>query len=205
MQHIGFLVSTLSSPGGTGRVVANVANRMVEDYEVHVIGTYHSGDGEPAFAYDSRVHRLNILPKEPRIREANKELKKPLIDYIEQNHIEVLFLIGNYQGAYTMSTMPACKSCKFVFCDHGALMNEWNNKPIRFIRFLASVLSDMTAVLTQRSEQAYREKFHTPARKLRVIPNWIPNWQLASASGYNKNSKRIMWAGRLDPEKGLYF
>ena len=148
MQHIGFLVSTLSSPGGTGRVVANVANRMVEDYEVHVIGAYHSGDGEPAFAYDSRVHRLNILPKEPRIREANKELKKPLIDYIEQNHIEVLFLIGNYQGAYTMSTMPACKSCKFVFCDHGALMNEWNNKPIRFIRFLASVLSDMTAVLT---------------------------------------------------------
>ena len=185
MQHIGFLVSTLSSPGGTGRVVANVANRMVEDYEVHVIGAYHSGDGEPAFAYDSRVHRLNILPKEPRIREANKELKKPLIDYIEQNHIEVLFLIGNYQGAYTMSTMPACKSCKFVFCDHGALMNEWNNKPIRFIRFLASVLCDMTAVLTQRSEQAYREKFHTPARKLRVIPNWIPNWQLASASGYN--------------------
>ena len=163
MQHIGFLVSTLSSPGGTGRVVANVANRMVEDYEVHVIGAYHSGDGEPAFAYDSRVHRLNILPKEPRIREANKELKKPLIDYIEQNHIEVLFLIGNYQGAYTMSTMPACKSCKFVFCDHGALMNEWNNKPIRFVRFLASVLSDMTAVLTQRSEQAYREKFHTPA------------------------------------------
>ena len=74
MQHIGFLVSTLSSPGGTGRVVANVANRMVEDYEVHVIGAYHSGDGEPAFAYDSRVHRLNILPKEPRIREANKEL-----------------------------------------------------------------------------------------------------------------------------------
>ena len=56
MQHIGFLVSTLSSPGGTGRVVANVANRMVEDYEVHVIGAYHSGDGEPAFAYDSRVH-----------------------------------------------------------------------------------------------------------------------------------------------------
>ena len=205
MQHIGFLVSTLSSPGGTGRVVANVANRMVEDYEVHVIGAYHSGDGEPAFAYDSRVHRLNILPKEPRIREANKELKKPLIDYIEQNHIEVLFLIGNYQGAYTMSTMPACKSCKFVFCDHGALMNEWNNKPIRFVRFLASVLSDMTAVLTQRSEQAYREKFHTPARKLRVIPNWIPNWQLASAPGYNKNSKRIMWAGRLDPEKGLDF
>lgn len=205
MQHIGFLVSTLSSPGGTGRVVANVANRMVDDYEVHVIGAYHSGDGEPAFAYDSRVHRLNILPKEPRIREANKELKKPLIDYIEQNHIEVLFLIGSYQGAYTMSTMPACKSCKFVFCDHGALMNEWNNKPIRFVRFLASVLSDMTAVLTQRSEQAYREKFHTPARKLRVIPNWIPNWQLASAPGYNKNSKRIMWAGRLDPEKGLDF
>ena len=49
MQHIGFLVSTLSSPGGTGRVVANVANRMVEDYEVHVIGAYHSGDGEAAF------------------------------------------------------------------------------------------------------------------------------------------------------------
>ena len=41
MQHIGFLVSTLSSPGGTGRVVANVANRMVDDYEVHVIGAYH--------------------------------------------------------------------------------------------------------------------------------------------------------------------
>lgn len=71
------------------------ANRMVDDYEVHVIGAYHSGDGEPAFAYDSRVHRLNILPKEPRIREANKELKKPLIDYIEQNHIEVLF--SNWQ------------------------------------------------------------------------------------------------------------
>ena len=47
-------------------------------------------------------------------------------------------------------------------------------KPIRFIRFLASVLSDMTAVLTQRSEQAYREKFHTPARKLRVIPSGFP-------------------------------
>ena len=89
MQHIGFLVSTLSSPGGTGRVVANVANRMVEDYEVHVIGAYHSGDGEPVFAYDNRVHRLNILPKEPRIMKTKQ--KKPLIDYIRQNHIEFFF------------------------------------------------------------------------------------------------------------------
>ena len=203
-MNICFLVSTLSSVGGTGRVTANIANRMCVDHRVHVVGIYGGPGSLPAFELDNRVVRLNLLGKEKRIRELMSELYGPLKRYIKDNSIDVVFLVGNYQGTIALPVMLT-SSAKFVFCDHGALMNQWDCKDIRVMRRLCSVFSDATVTLTEQSRLDYIERFRTPAHKVYAIPNWIPNNQVKEPSNYSADSKKIIWAGRIDPEKGVDF
>lgn len=42
-----------------------------------------------------------------------------------------------------------------IFCDHGALLNQWNEVPARTMRTVGSRFSDKTVVLTKQSEEAY--------------------------------------------------
>lgn len=201
-MNVCFLVSTLSSVGGTGRVTANIANRMCADHQVHVVGIYGGADSLPAFDLDSRIVRLNILDEEERIRELATKFYRPFKRYLKENKIDIVFLIGNYQGTIALPVVLT-SSVKFVFCDHGALMNQWDCKDVRFMRRMCSLFADATVTLTEQSKLDYIEKFRTPPRKVYAIPNWIPNSQIDKQASYSPDSKKIIWAGRIDPEKGV--
>ena len=203
-MNVCFLVSTLSSVGGTGRVTANIANRMCADHQVHVVGIYGGPDALPAFDLDDRVIRLNVLEKEDRIRKLASDFYRPFKRYLKDNEIDVVFLVGNYQGIIALPVAFTC-STKFVFCDHGALMNQWERKDVRFMRWVCSSLCDATVTLTEQIRNDYMEKFKIPSSKVFAIPNWIPNSQIREQSLYSPEIKKMIWAGRLDPEKGVNF
>lgn len=202
MRSVCFLVSSVGAFGGTGRVAANVANRMAKDFDVHIVGIY-GGDEKPYYQLDERVSYCNLLKEETRLRQQMKDLRKPLLEYLAAHDIDIVFLVGNYQGLAAVPAMLSTRKTKFVFCDHGGLMNQWDRKDIRLIRWLSSKVSDATVALTEQSRRDYIERFHLPESKVWAIYNWIPNSEVSYDGDYQVSSRKLIWAGRLDPEKGV--
>lgn len=64
--------------------------------------------------------------------------------------------MGNYPGIVSVFVKPFVKT-KFVFCDHGALMNQWERRDIRYIRLITSKICDKTITLTKKSMDDYKK------------------------------------------------
>jgi glycosyltransferase involved in cell wall biosynthesis len=197
--HIGFFVSSLSELGGAIRVATSLANRMCKDYDVTVIERFpHT---ECAFPLDESVQVASLEIEAARFREQFVAVRKPLASVLKEQKISLLFGICVEESA--MSILP-CRAAKIplVCCDHGALVNQLDDKTTTLLRRICARFADYLVLLTNQTSQDYARMFNTPKEKLFVIPNWISN-QMLNAKDCDVSAKRILWAGRLDPEKGV--
>lgn len=203
-QHIrvGLLVSCWESAGGVIRVACQLANRLSNDAEVHLIALHGTARG-CAFPIDSRVHRKCMLQGEgERLSGYLKHLHAPLRRYCQDNDLDILLFLGTYPGV--MGIIPGWYyGVKTVFCDHGALENQLADKQITLIRRIASLVCARTVVLTHKNAEAYFRRFHRRRAKVVTIPNWIPTSLVKKCPEYDDRSKKALWVGRLDPEKGI--
>lgn len=199
-KNISFLVPGLGSMGGSVRVATQIANRLVETHNVSMISC--APFEQVAFPVDERIETFSLNITGGRLRERVSLARDPLTRILKSLNAEVLFGIGTYETL--MSVLP-CRKTKttLVFCDHGALANQWNDKQMRVISLLDALFSKKTVVLTDRSHADYQRLLRIPARKLRRIHNWIPAELVANAGEYQADSKKLLWAGRLDKEKGV--
>lgn len=200
MKSICFVVYDLTVVGGVERVVEGLANRLTEDYLVHVV-SIHGYKTNPAlqFADTVRVSFLNI--EKTRLRTQMRKGSWKLKKYFKQNRIDVAFLEATYVG-FIGAPLRFISRTKLVFCDHGALLNQYDEKDVRNMRRIASVLCHKTVVLTEKSRQDYEALFKTKRAKIEVIYNWISNEMLQDANEYKIDSKVIVSAGRYTKEKG---
>ncbi|MEF2953582.1 MAG: glycosyltransferase family 4 protein [Blautia sp.] len=196
-KKICFIDFDMSITGGVEQVTANLVNELINYYEVHVISILQT---KPEWAYklDGRVHYHSLLYEEVRLRQCMTETFVKLRKYLKGNKIDVAFLMGNYPGIVSVFVRPFVKT-KFVFCDHGALMNQWERKDIRYIRLITSKMCDKTITLTKKSMEDYIKKFHLK-NKVDYIYNWLelPKEEII----YEKESKKILSVGRFGKEKG---
>ena len=81
-------------------------------------------------------------------------------------------------------------------------MNQWNELPNRLMRIFGSRYSDRTVVLTKQSETAYYEKFRYKEGRVLTIYNWLDDTILRGAKEYDRESKKLLTAGRFSHEKG---
>lgn len=200
-MNILILISHPGSFGGTHRVAINLANRMSSDYRVHLASVYGRNE-QLQFALDPQVSTTVFLPEEDRLRSMAWALSKPLRSYLRQHDIDVVLLIGNYQGFVTLPTILTYRKARFIFCDHGALMNQWDALPVRWMRRWCSRLCAATVTLTQQSRRDYIERFNLPAEKIHAIYNWLDPQLTDCSHSYDVDSRSLLWAGRLDEEKG---
>ena len=198
MKKICLIDYNMSIVGGVERVTASLANALCEFYEVHLLCLC---GGESAFPLDSRVKFSVIRKEEERLSVMRKKDKPIIADYFNKNDISVAIVQGNYPGFITSAVRFKTKT-KLVFCDHGALMNQWEKKDIVVIRLISSLLHHRTITLTQKNMNDYRKKFLISKKRLAVIPNWISD-DVAFSEEYDINSKRIISAGRFGKEKGF--
>jgi glycosyltransferase involved in cell wall biosynthesis len=203
-MNVLILISHFGSYGGTHRVAFNLANRMAQDYKVTLAAVYES-QKQPYFSLDDRVLTAVFLSREERLRTMALKLRKPLASYLREQEIDVVLLIGNYQAFLALPTMLTYRKPRYVFCDHGALMNQWHERSLRFIHRLGARFSDVTVVLTQQSRQDYLAHLHSRPEKIHVIPNWIEPRLIERPTHYNSEAQTILWAGRLDKEKGVEY
>lgn len=199
MKKVCLIDYDMSVRGGVEQVTANLSTALADSFEVHLISLCQ--EGALAYPLDSRVKYTALLSKEERLREMKKKLRPLLERYFKENKIDVALIQGNYPG-FLVSQMRFATKTKLVFCDHGALMNQWDRKDIVFIRFLSSLLCHKVVTLTEQSRDDYIKKFRLSRKKVSCIYNWIDITQNCSEK-YNVLSKRIISAGRFGSEKGF--
>lgn len=200
MYKIALINFDMSDTGGAQQVLANMAGEMDRDYELHVISLIQANP-QWAYTFSGRVVCETILPYQARIRETLKKGRKKLKRYLLENKIELVLYIGAYAGLCG-GIMARGVPCRKIFCDHGALMNQWKEFPARMMRTVGSRFSDKTVVLTKQSEEAYYKKFHYKRGRVITIYNWLDAKILRDAGEYNKESAKILTAGRFSHEKG---
>ena len=199
MKKVCFVDFNMSVRGGVEQVTASLVNELVNSFDVHLISLCMMG--EPEYVIDERVKFVPLLKEERRLSEMRKSLKSVLRNYFNDNKIDVAIIQGNYPG-FIASTARFGTKTKLVFCDHGALMNQWERKDIVVIRLIAAFLCHKVITLTEQSKNDYIRKFFLSRKKVDCIYNWI-DLDTSHSHDYNYNSKRIISAGRFGKEKGF--
>lgn len=200
-KRLCYIVPNLGHMGGSVRVAIDLANRFSrEGFSVSMISC--APFERPAFALEDGISTHALDLGSGRLRDKTKIARKPLGEILRAENPSLLFGIGTYE---TLFSIRACRDVgvPLVFCDHGALVNQWDDKQMRVIRLLGALFSAKTVTLTNKSLEDYASMLHVPRRKLRCIPNWIPRVLTETQHVYDVQSRRLLWAGRLDKEKGV--
>lgn len=199
MKKICFVDYDMSVIGGVEQVTAALVNALADKCEVHLLCFYE--EKPLAYNLDPRVKYTRLFDQEYRLRDARKKAKDKLKSYFEENNIDVAILQGNYSG-FLGSAVRFSTKTKLVFCDHGALMNQWERKDIVMIRLISSLLCNKVVTLTEENKVDYCKHFLLPKNKVRVIQNWIDLDKYHSQK-YDTESKSLVSAGRFGKEKGF--
>lgn len=201
-KRICIVVHNFSDYGGVGVVASNLANEFADDDNKDVFLLSLIKDGRPlAYELSEKVKYHGILHGEMRLRNQLKALFLPVTRYLKNHQIDVAIIMGHWP-AFLISPVKPLVNTKFVFCDHGALLNQWEDKKNTFMRLIASKVSNHTVVLTKRTREDYIKKFFIGKDKIDYIYNWIEERSDDSVD-YDSKSKRIITAGRFGYEKGF--
>ena len=209
-KKIAFAIWDIGNTGGAQRVIGLVANELCSEYEVHVVNLYgFPEDRGPSIPLDPRVKVVYLgHGKMPRLRKAITGSFNPLRKYLKREKIDVCLLQTTYMGvigapvALWNKVFGGRHRTRFVFHDHGAVGAQLDDRSITGIRWISAKIADRTIALTKRSASDYVRKLHIPARKIRVITNWIDPAINPEGIRADLSAKKILWAGRLSKEKG---
>lgn len=199
MKKICLIDYDMSVTGGVEQVTASLANALADFYEVHLVSL--SLENTLAYNIDDRVIFKSFLTAPKRLREMQRKLCKEIRLYFREHDISVAFLQGNYVG-FILAPIRFLSETKLVFCNHGALMNQWHQKDMVFIQLFASLLCHHVVTLTEKDCADYRKRFFLPGKKVSQIYNWLED-DVACSSEYKKDAKQIISAGRFGKEKGF--
>lgn len=200
MKKICFVDFDMSVTGGVEKVLESLANTFCERYEVSVYGINGKGKDIP-YHLDKRITYHAELQGKTRLREMIIGFFHPFCRYVKENQIDIVIMMGNYPALIASFTRFFTKA-KYIYCDHGALLNQWHQKDITAIRFWDAVTSHKVVVLTEQTRLDYMRKFRLRQNKISCIYNWIDPHLLEIKRPYDSHSKQILTVGRFGPEKG---
>lgn len=200
MKKICFVVYDLAVLGGAEQVAVNVANALSEEYQIKFFSICNTAtkipyELNPSITVDYGVegnHRIRILIQ---------KVHSVFVKYVNDNAFDAVISIGAYPGGIISFARFSTKA-KFIFCDHGALMNQWHEKSTTMLRWMSCKSSHKTIVLTDTTKRDYMRKFHVPEKKICRIYNWIEPKLQEMEHRYDVTAKRILSVGRFAPEKG---
>lgn len=200
MRRICFLVHNCADYGGVEAVTSNLANEFNNGNKVFVLSCID--DGRPnALHLEEGITTRRLIPEGMRLRKQQRMVFRPLLSFLKENKIDVLLIMGQYSG-FLASPVRIFSKTKFIFCDHGAIMNQWKDTKNRTMRIIASRLCDMTITLTDRSRTDYIKRLHINPKRIKRIYNWI-DYDPDSEVKYDLSSKKIISVGRISEEKGF--
>lgn len=199
MKKVCLIDFDMSVRGGVEQVTAMLAKALCDSFEVHLLSL--CCEGELAYELDPRIYYQTIFKNTFRLHKMQQKAVPILRDYFIQHDISAAIIQGNY-AAFVSAPVRFFSKTKLIFCDHGALLNQWHQKDIVVIRLIAAMLCHRVVTLTDQSRKDYLRKFHLCKNKVRCIYNWI-DMSVPHSERYNTESKRIVSVGRFGKEKGF--
>lgn len=201
MKKICFVAVDMTVIGGAEMIAYDLAQTFADKYEVSVLGI-QSKCGKPAYHFSDKIKYSTLEVQSSRFREMVKAAYSGMREYLKKNKFDVVFLEGTVAGFVAFPHMLRFRKTKFVFCDHGALINEWNDRQITLMRRIVSFFAKKTVVLTERTRDDYIKRFHLNQKKISCIPNGINKKFEDHAEPYNCESTHMISVGRFGKEKG---
>lgn len=200
MTNICFLVYNCANYGGVETVTSNLANELSKYFKVSIASILD--DGRPnMIPTNSETEVVRLMSSGMRLREQQVKLFRPLKTYLKNNNIDIVLTMGHYPGFLAVPATLFSKT-KVIFCDHGALINQWHEKKTTLMRYIASKVSSKVVVLTEESYRDYIERFHIKPAKISYIYNWIEQ-SAYDSDRYDTSSHTLLSVGRLSKEKGF--
>lgn len=210
-MNIAYFINSLSNAAGMERIIIDKANLLSERENMRVfIVCLTSSDAEkPAFAVSHKVKVISLgLTFEPGNTKVRKQpvtffikwmkwrrkLHKAVRALVKEHNIDIA-ISSTYDAALPLSS----KSCRLILESH-AFRNstvQLSTLPA-FREFLTSQRvkkADALVALTSADAKLWKE-----AKRVEVIGNFT---NMKPAGVYNPDIKRIMAAGRRDPQKGF--
>lgn len=199
MKNISFIVYDLSEIGGVEQATVNLANSLSRIHNVEIITICLKKD--IIYNLEEQVKVIKLLDSELRLRDMRKKVANKLVKHLKTSEVDIAIIQGTYAGFITSNCRFKVDS-KIVFCDHGALLNEWKKAKVTLMRLMSSIYSHKIVSLTNQNANDYNKKFMIPLKKIKVIPNFI-DIECMDVEPYNVNSKKIISVGRFSKEKGF--
>ena len=204
MKNLCFVCFNIEDMGGITRVMSNICHEFENsgDYKLSIVSVCDTGkENYYYFSENIKIYKLNNNPDD-RIRNIIFKSFAPLKNIFKNNSFDVIFMEGHYIPPIVLPLKFFTKS-KFVFCDHGALTNQLQDRKATFFRKLSSKMCEKIVVLTEKTKNDYKEIFGISDRKICVIPNFIDEDVFKFRKEYDVNSKIILSSGRFTMEKGF--
>lgn len=187
---------------GGQRVAANLANTFCEKYEVYFVAMVNDG-AELACQLDDRVNLEIIDMQGKRMRKIIPQLIRFLREYLKKNEIKTVFSIGASMNMFAIFASIGLK-IKTICCNHENFTRKaFKDRSQRINEKLGVFLADYMVVLTKYDRDAIKKKYPIRKSKVMYIYNWLDDSVVKKEVKYNKDSRRIMTVGRINPIKGL--
>lgn len=202
MNNILIVDFDMSVKGGIEKVVTFMANRLCKTFNVEIL-TIADTCKCKAFDIDDSIKVTSLnMQGNIRVREMFSKCYKPIRKYILKNKIDVVFFTGTYVGAVGAVSTIGLRKVKTVFCDHGALCNQLDDKVMTNLRKIAYKFTDKTVVLTNKSKKDYMDIMNGKEKKLQCIYNPMEKYD-DIVPKYDISSNKIITVGRMTKEKGF--
>ena len=199
MKSLYFIIYDMSEMGGIQGVIVKMANALADrGYDVHIVSMVLRETIPWHLSPQVEVHNINrsddsynraLITGFPELR-----------SFFRGRKADVVFLMGHYAIKYILC--PRYTKARLIFCDHGALANQLDNRRVTMLRYLSTRFADHIVTLTERTLRDYREKWHIPADRIECIPNWMEEPE-EQPQPYDIRSRKIVTVGRFTPEKGF--
>lgn len=200
MKNIVLLVYDITVIGGVENIAKQLANSFSKYYKVHLVSLCcknHEYKNDSL----SNISITYIANDDLQLRYLITKYRKKLLDVINNINPSCVLFMGT--NAAIVGSVSILKKYKTIYCDHGAIINQLDNKFVTFLRFLAYKLSSITVTLTEKSRNDYIKFFKANNKKILQIYNAIDLKEINRFVDYNKNSNKIISVGRLSKEKGF--
>ena len=202
LKKICFVVyNNIGVTGGVNTVVLNLCNYLKDLFDISIISICKDDNFN-----NVKIDKVNLMNLNNDINQrlsiiSLKSLFK-LRKILKREKFDLIFMEGHYTPSVVLLSSIFLKK-KLVFCDHGALCNQLDDKKIVLLRKLGSSFSLKTVVLTKRNLEDYNSILKVKRNKLIQIYNFCDKKFYDHAKTYNNDTKKIISVGRLSNEKGF--
>lgn len=197
MKKICLIKWEINGVDGGLKVACNLANELINNYEVHLISVISTG--EILFELEKVVKYRNLSDKRLSMSKNYIEAHRLIKDYLKSNKIDLVIGVGANMNLLIITSTVGLKTKNISWDQTNSLYNISFQQKIQ--RYFSSKFSNKIIVLTKEDRSNYEVKYKINKKRVNYIYNSLDDLDTDSIR-YEKGSKKLLTVGRFSEQKG---